>query len=182
MGTARPSRLLGSRLIDLRRTLWIGPRPVALSEPIDLAPRTGPLPTGPVVAAGEGDITRSVREYVPGDPLRRVAWSVTARTGKLVTREVERPATHVVHLLVDLGAERGHVGERVAGVAAWVGRQILATGAQLSLTAMGPDGPATTVVNTVGLQRRLAEAAPGAPPCPAGVPVLVVSAEGVVWH
>ena len=63
-----------------------------------------------------------------------------------------------------------------------MGRQILATGAELSLTAMGPDGPATTVVNTVGLQRRLAEAAPGAPPSPAGVPVLVVSAEGVVWH
>ena len=107
---------------------------------------------------------------------------MTARTGKLVTREVERPATHVVHLLVDLGAERGHVAERVAGVGAWVGRQILATGAQLSFTAMGPDGPATTLVNTVGLQRRLAEAAPGAPPHPAGVPVLVVSAEGVVWH
>ena len=52
-----PLGLLGysrSRLIDLRRTLWIGPRPVALSEPIDLTPRSGPLPTGPVVASGEG--------------------------------------------------------------------------------------------------------------------------------
>ena len=105
-----PLGLIGysrTRLLDLRRTLWIGPRPLALKEPIDLQPRTGPLPAGPEVAAGEGDITRSVREYVPGDPLRRVAWSVTARTGKLVTRELERPATHVVHLVVDLGDASG---------------------------------------------------------------------------
>lgn len=180
-----PLGLLGysrTRLLDLRRTLWIGPRAYALKEPIDLEPRTGPLPTGPVVAAGEGDITRSVREYVPGDPLRRVAWSVTARTGKLVTRELERPATQVVHLVVDLGPEPGETAERVAAVAAWAGRKILAGGAQLSLTAMGPDGPTTSVVNTVGLQRRLAEARSGAPPLPKGVPVLIVSAAGVAWR
>ncbi len=180
-----PLGLIGysrTRLLDLRRTLWIGPRPYALKEPIDLQPRTGPLPAGPEVAAGEGDITRSVREYVPGDPLRRVAWSVTARTGKLVTRELERPATHVVHLVVDLGAHPGEVAERVAGIAAWVGRQVLASGAQLSLTAVAADGPITSVVNTVGLQRRLAEAGPGAPPVPEGVPVLFVSAGGVTWR
>jgi uncharacterized protein (DUF58 family) len=153
-----------------------------LKEPIDLQPRTGPLPAGPEVAAGEGDITRSVREYVPGDPLRRVAWSVTARTGKLVTRELERPATHVVHLVVDLGAHPGEVAERVAGIAAWVGRQVLGSGAQLSLTAVAADGPMTSVVNTVGLQRRLAEAGPGSPPVPEGVPVLFVSAGGVTWR
>ena len=180
-----PLGLLGysrTRLVDLRRTLWIGPRPRPLNDPIDIEPRTGPLPVGPVVAAGEGDITRSVREYVPGDPLRRVAWSVTARTGKLVTRELERPATHVVQLVVDLGAQPGESAERVASVAAWAGRQILAAGAQLSLTTMGPGGPTTSVVNTVGLQRRLAEATLGAPPMPPGVPVLVVSAEGVAWR
>ncbi|HMK10495.1 MAG TPA: DUF58 domain-containing protein, partial [Acidimicrobiales bacterium] len=180
-----PLGLIGysrTSLLDLRRTLWIGPRPRAPKDPLDIEPRTGPLPAGPVVAAGEGDITRSVREYVPGDPLRRVAWSVTAHTGKLVTRELERPATHVVHLVVDLGTERGETAERVASVAAWAGRQLLGSGVQLSLTAMGPEGPATSVVNTVGLQRRLAETAPGTPPRPEGVPVLVVSAEGVAWH
>ncbi len=57
-------------------------------------------------------------------------------------RELERPATHVVHLVVDLGAEPGEIAERVAGIAAWAGRQILASGAQLSLTAMAPMGRA----------------------------------------
>jgi uncharacterized protein (DUF58 family) len=106
---------------------------------------------------------------------------VTARTGKLVTRELERPATQVVHVVVDLGDEPGLVSERVAGIAAWVGKQILASGAQVSLTSMGPDGPATSIVNTIGLQRRLAEARTGTPPLPEGVPVLVVSRAGVEW-
>ena len=170
-----------TQTLPLRRTLWIGPRPVVPDHPVDLEPRSGLARIGTAVEAGDGETTRSVREYVPGDPLRRVAWAVTARTGRLVTRELERPASRVVCMAVDLGDEPGRAAERVAGIAAWVGRQVLAGGAQLLLVAMAADGPSATVVNTIGLQRRLAVATGGTPPLSEDRPVLLVSRDGVSW-
>jgi uncharacterized protein (DUF58 family) len=49
---------------------------------------------------GEGRDFESLREYVPGDELRHVSWSATARRGKLTTRQyqIERDQTVVVAL------------------------------------------------------------------------------------
>lgn len=180
-----PLGLLGysrTRRHPLPRPLFIGPRAVAPSEPVDLEPRGGVVAAGADGAAGEGELTRSVREYVPGDPLRRVAWSVTARTGRLVTRELESPATQRVHIVVDLGEPADREAERVAAVAAWVGRQLLASGAQVRLVTMTAEGPTADTVNGVGLQRALAVAVGGSPPLPRNVPVLVINRAGVEWR
>src|SRR5947209_15457383 len=49
---------------------------------------------------GEGRDFESLREYVPGDELRHVSWSATARRGRLTTRQyqIERDQTVVVAL------------------------------------------------------------------------------------
>ena len=52
----------------------------------------------PAFLSGE---TRSLREYRPGDNLRRVHWRVSAHRGKLVVREFEEPVGTEVFLLLD---------------------------------------------------------------------------------
>jgi uncharacterized protein (DUF58 family) len=49
---------------------------------------------------GEGRDFESLREYVPGDELRHISWSATARRGKLTTRQyqIERDQTILVAL------------------------------------------------------------------------------------
>jgi uncharacterized protein (DUF58 family) len=49
---------------------------------------------------GEGRDFESLREYVPGDELRHISWSATARRGRLTTRQyqIERDQTILVAL------------------------------------------------------------------------------------
>ena len=52
---------------------------------------------------GLGGDLRELREHAPGDPFKQIAWKATARTGKLMVRELDRE-TMVTHwLLVDIG-------------------------------------------------------------------------------
>jgi uncharacterized protein (DUF58 family) len=46
-----------------------------------------------------------MREYVPGDDLRRVVWRAAARTGKLMVREAEQGITD--HITIILDTDRG---------------------------------------------------------------------------
>jgi uncharacterized protein (DUF58 family) len=46
-----------------------------------------------------------VREYAPGDPLRRIHWRQTARTGRLAVIEFEEPQT--VNLVITLDLQKG---------------------------------------------------------------------------
>ena len=47
-----------------------------------------------------------VREYFWGDSFNRIAWSTTARTGKLMVKEFELDPTTDVWVLVDLQQAR----------------------------------------------------------------------------
>jgi len=49
---------------------------------------------------GEGRDFESLREYVPGDELRHISWSATARRGRLMTRQyqIERDQTIIIAL------------------------------------------------------------------------------------
>ena len=42
-----------------------------------------------------------MREYVPGDDLRRIVWRATARTGKVMVREAEQGITDHITLILD---------------------------------------------------------------------------------
>jgi uncharacterized protein (DUF58 family) len=52
---------------------------------------------------GLGGELRELREHVPGDPFKQIAWKATARTGRLMVRDVETTTLVTHQLLVDLG-------------------------------------------------------------------------------
>lgn len=51
---------------------------------------------------GNGVDPDGVREYAPGDPLRRIHWRQTARTGKLNVIEFEEPESVSIAIILDL--------------------------------------------------------------------------------
>jgi uncharacterized protein (DUF58 family) len=57
--------------------------------------------------AGESLDLRELRQHLPGDPFRRIAWKASARRGQLLVREHEREEHEVVFLLVDASVELG---------------------------------------------------------------------------
>jgi uncharacterized protein (DUF58 family) len=65
------------------------------------ASETGRHGRGP----GHADEIRELREHVPGDPLKRVAWKASARRGRLLVREMDRDESDVVWLVVDASIE-----------------------------------------------------------------------------
>ncbi|MEB3196793.1 MAG: DUF58 domain-containing protein [Candidatus Sericytochromatia bacterium] len=83
-----------------------------------VVPRTPFLPQWPTALQGmgqeeesargratEGDLLRGVRPYRSGDPLRRIHWRTTARTGQLHTKETEQALTAACCLWLDLASE-----------------------------------------------------------------------------
>ncbi len=85
-----------------------------------------------------GDI-RELREHAPGDPFKNIAWKATARTGKLMVRDLDRE-TMVTHwLLVDVAStmREGHPGQArldlAVDVAAAYARGVLEAGDRVAL-------------------------------------------------
>ena len=95
--------------------------------PVMLDENTG-LPSGNVKVFSKlyEDVTRyrSIREYIPGDPLKRINWKVTARMGKLFSMEYSPSIYFPVLILLNLGerdyplAHREHLSNRAIEVAA----------------------------------------------------------------
>jgi len=52
---------------------------------------------------GQGREFESLREFVPGDELRHVAWAASARRGKLVTRQYQVERSQSIMLMLDCG-------------------------------------------------------------------------------
>ncbi len=136
-----------------------------------------------------------LREYVPGDDLRRLHWATSARTGTLMVREDADPArAHLVVLLDDRASSHpdGEIEDAVevaaslASAAYQAGHpvRLLTISGRLDLTEPGavdgvPPGPAR------GLVSRLADLeADGSDRTPPGLPsfrhdvVVVVSGSG----
>jgi uncharacterized protein (DUF58 family) len=85
-----------------------------------------------------------MRDYVPGDDLRRVVWTAYAKTGRLLVRESEQGITDRVVIVVDTDAEWHSPGEvsdtfeTAVRVAASAGVQHLEDG--FSVTLMSNEG------------------------------------------
>ncbi len=93
--------------------------------------------------AQDGADFHSVREYVPGDDLRRIHWKSTARLGVFNVLEFEQSLSSGVTLILDLNAD-GDVGEGrrntveyAVKLAAGVVQQSLARGSVCHLVAQG---------------------------------------------
>lgn len=59
----------------------------------------------PAPMMGEGDELRELRDHVPGDPFKKIAWKASARRGRLVVREMERDERDIVWLVLDASVE-----------------------------------------------------------------------------
>jgi uncharacterized protein (DUF58 family) len=157
---------------------------VELPNPVDVAPRREPTRCPIVigdtqtpselahVAVGGSELTRGVREYLDGDPIRSVHWPATARAGAVMVREYEGPRRPLVIIVVDL---RGPDGEGTASRAAGMADDALRAGARVELATAEVDGPRLGVVPTpLHVGRRLARAVAGPPaqgPFPGGATV-----------
>jgi uncharacterized protein (DUF58 family) len=82
----------------------------ATMSPFLAAPRGGrsrrSVPAGRSARLrGEGDELRELRDHVPGDPFKRIAWKASAKRGRLLVREMEREERDTVWLVVDASVE-----------------------------------------------------------------------------
>lgn len=98
---------------------------------------------GSLREAGEGGLVLGVREYRPGDALRRVHWPTTARRGRLSILEHERQVARGVAVFLDLaraslrGLGRQSTLEVAVRLAAAVSAAYLAQGDRVALHGHG---------------------------------------------
>jgi len=88
------------------------------------SPNPPPLPMSGrgdqgAVHKGEGEHFHGLREYRPGDPLRRIAWRSSARHQKLYSKEMEAPRDETCELNWYLMGS-GDTEQKLSVLAAWV--------------------------------------------------------------
>ena len=92
------------RQIPSRDMLVVLPMTVPIS---DFPPPPGIIPGGKVIRQRSSDVTphaAGVREYVPGDPMKRIHWPSTARRGRFMVKEFEQDPQADIWIFLD--AER----------------------------------------------------------------------------
>lgn len=93
--------------------------------------------------AGLGSELLELREYQPGDPPKSIAWKVTARRGKWMTRQYESEVPVRVSLLVDAGGKlrEGVLGSRpldhLSSIAASIAKAAVSVGDAVGIVLMG---------------------------------------------
>jgi len=162
---------------------------ITLPHAVEVAPRSLAVTWLPAPAPADGgtyatslptltgDLVRSVRPYVSGDPPHLVHWPSSARLGELVVRELEPPVPAGQAVVLDL-RDLGPDTERAASYALGACRAVLASGGQLVLATCEARGPVVGPVRTqLDAGRRLARAVPGQPAvAPEGWPVVEIGA------
>jgi uncharacterized protein (DUF58 family) len=89
------------RLISAKDTLVVLPMVVPIK---DFPPPPGVLPGGKAVRQRSMDVTphaAGVREYVPGDPMKRIHWPTTAHRGRFMVKEFEQDPQADIWLFLD---------------------------------------------------------------------------------
>jgi uncharacterized protein (DUF58 family) len=87
--------------------------------------------------AGAGNELFGVRQYRPGDPLRRIHWRSSARRGELVVREYEPPGLRLLGIFCDPDPSTEAVADQVARIAASEAFDCLRDGGVVVLWAPG---------------------------------------------
>ena len=94
--------------------------------------------------AGSGTELFGVREYRPGDSLRRIHWRSSARRGELVVREYEPPGVQTLGIFCDPSPHSPEVADQVARIAASEAWDCIRGGGRVVLWSPGlePSPPA----------------------------------------
>jgi uncharacterized protein (DUF58 family) len=126
--------------------------------PVSLEHTRG-LPAGSLAVANRlyEDVSRfrSLREYIPGDELRRINWKVSARLGKLHTMEYLPSLYFPVLVLLNLAAPdyplegRHHLVERAIEVAASLVVYFIGLKQEVGLAALAKGMPPATVAGSI---------------------------------
>ncbi len=99
--------------------------------------------------SGMGSELLELREYVPGDPPKSIAWKVSARRDKLLTRQYESEVPVRVHLVVD-----GSIPTRIGGYGLRLLDQINYVAASVAQAALAVGDPVDCMlVDESGVQR-----------------------------
>ena len=93
--------------------------------------------------AGSGTELFGVREYRPGDSLRRIHWRSSARHGELVVREYEPPGVQTLGIFCDPHPASTDVADQVARIAASEAWDCIRNGGRVMLWGPGlaPSAP-----------------------------------------
>lgn len=160
-------------IFEARALVWVPlVSPIAVApRPLDVGWRPGTVDEEGLVIPrrsdrSAGEVTRTVRDYVAGDPARLVHWPTSARTGELVVRELDPPEPLGQAVVVDLTG-LGERTETAASYAMGAAAAVLGAGGRLVLCLNDGRGPVRTEVRSVReAGRHLASASEG----PVGAP------------
>ena len=89
--------------------------------------------------AGSGTEMFGVREYRPGDPLRRIHWRSSARHGELVVREYEPPGVQTLGIFCDPAPATKDAADQIARLAASEAWDCIRDGGRVVLWAPGQE-------------------------------------------
>ena len=87
--------------------------------------------------AGSGNEIFGVREYRPGDSLRRIHWRSSARHGRLVVREYEPPGLQALTIVLDPAPPSTAVADQIARIAASEAWDCISEGGRVVIWAPG---------------------------------------------
>jgi len=90
-----------------------------------------------VPRSGSGNDLFGIREYRPGDSLRRIHWRSSARHGELVVREYEPPGLQTLAIYLDPEPPSDDVADQIARIAASEAWDCLREGGRVVLWAPG---------------------------------------------
>jgi uncharacterized protein DUF58 len=118
-------------------------------------------------SVGDSEEFAGLRDYRPGDALRRVHWRSAARVGRPVVKEYQDEFFVRHALVLDTFAERaeGDVFEEAVSVAASVACSIQTEDSLLDLLFVGPETYCFTAGRGLGHTDRMLEVLAGVRPC-----------------
>jgi len=130
--------------------------------------------------SGYGSEVFGVRQYQPGDPLRRIHWRSTARRGDLIVREFEPPGVQNLGIFLDPDPPELAAADQLARIAASEAYDCLRAGGRVTLWAPGcepsaPDEERNLMALLQWLARYPNPSADAGPPPLAGAAVAITT-------
>ncbi|MGZ0163677.1 MAG: DUF58 domain-containing protein [Planctomycetales bacterium] len=125
---------IAKRFIPARQSFRVLPTSSAVDATAPTVKRVNALPPPGIhrlQRAGMGSELLELREYVPGDPPKAIAWKVSARRDQLMTREYESEVPVRTTLFIDcsFGTRHGEFGKRpldqIVGLAGSIARSAM---------------------------------------------------------